>query len=101
MVTIFSISKKKKKPSKNKQTKKQYCGLLGGLTFYRTCHICKCEKKNTKMNIFPLSCTGHVHKYVQKDPFCGLYSSLQLHNLFLVHAMEEFLFLVSSGGGLY
>lgn len=37
--------------------KKKYCGLLGGLTFYRTCHICKRWKKSWRP---PFSCTGHV-----------------------------------------
>lgn len=79
-------------------SKKEYCGLLGGLTFYRTCHICKSgEKKNTKntkMNIFPFlhrACTNT--NYVQKGPFLwARYSSLQLHNFFLVHTFGRLSF---------
>lgn len=62
--------------------KKTYCGILGGLTFYRICLICKSKKKNLeneeknekqtkKCN---LSCTWHVQNPVvyNEDPFCGL-----------------------------
>lgn len=40
--------------------KKEYCGLLGGLTFYRTRHICKSDKVKKKKKTLPFSCTGHV-----------------------------------------
>lgn len=43
--------------------KKEYCGLLGGLIFYRIRHICKSDKTEKKK--YPkmkssLFCTGHV-----------------------------------------
>lgn len=49
---------------------KENCGLLGGLTFYRTCHICESEKV-TKKN--PFSCTGHVQTQLctKQSPFVG------------------------------
>lgn len=54
--------------------KKEYCGLLGGLTFYRTRHICKSEK-NRKKKIqkwkSSLSCTGHVQTDMFRTLFVG------------------------------
>lgn len=79
--------------------KKEYCGLLGGLTFYRTRHICKSEKKKKRKKIekwtSSLSCTGHVQTQLcTKGPFLwAKYSSLQLHNFFLVHASGRLSFL--------
>lgn len=86
MVTIFSI------------LKKEYCGLLGGLTFYRTRHICKSgkkKKKTFKNEHLPFLAQGmYQHNYVQKGPFLwAMYSSLQLHNFFLVHASGRLSFL--------
>ena len=86
MVTIFSIFKK------------EYCGLLGGLIFYRTRHICKSEKKKKqtyKNEYLPFLAQGmYKHNYVQKGPFLwAMYSSLQLHNFFLVHASGRLSFL--------
>lgn len=79
--------------------KKEYCGLLGGLTFYRTRHICKSDKvkkkkkKNTSLFLHR-ACTKQI-------PFCGLCTLfLQLHN-FLVHASgRPSLLGWTSGGGL-
>lgn len=90
MVTIFSIFKK------------EYCGLLGGLTFYRTCHICKSEKKikKKKKNIFPFLAQG-MYKH-EKDPFCGLRTlPFSYITSFWYMLLGGFLFSVSSGGGLY
>lgn len=55
--------------------KKEYCGLLGGLTFYRTRHICKSEKKKTKTyknEHLPFLAQGMYTKMYKNDPFCGL-----------------------------
>lgn len=72
MVTIFYIKKIQKK---------EYVRILGGLTFYRICHICKSEenkenkkktrqkeKKNTQH--LPLLVQGmYKHRCVQKGAF--------------------------------
>lgn len=90
--------------------KKEYCGLLGGLTFYRTRHICKSEKKTKKKKIYknehlPFLAQGmYKHNYVQKGPFlwatvCTLPFSYITSFWYML--LGGFLFLVSSGGGLY
>lgn len=82
--------------------KKEYCGLLGGLTFYRTRHICKSEKKKKKYKNehLPFLAQGmYKHNYVQKGPFCGL-GTLPFSYItsFWYMLLGGFLFLVSPGG---
>lgn len=90
-----------------KKKKKENCGLLGGSTFYRTCLICKSEKKKDK-NIqkwtSSLSCTGHVQTQTmyKKDPFCGRCTLPFSYIIsFWYMLLGDCFFLVSSGGGLY
>lgn len=85
-------------------SKKEYCGLLGGLTFYRTRHICKSGKKKIQKIqkwTSSLSCTGHVQTQImyKKDPFCGL-GTLPFSYItsFWYILLGGFLFVVSSGG---
>lgn len=86
MVTIFSIFKKK------------YCGLLGGLTFYRTRHICKSEEKKKiksyKNEHLPFLALGmYKHICTKRTLLWAMYASLQLHNFLLVHASGRLSFL--------
>lgn len=82
-----------------KKERKEYCGLLGGLTFYRTCHICKSwgekgEKNMTKT--FPFlhrTCTNTI--LYRMDPLRGLGTNPSSYiTLFWYTLLGGFLFLV-------
>lgn len=49
--------------------KKKYCGLLGGLTFYRTCHICNRRGKKGEGPPPFLAQGMYKHNYVRYGPF--------------------------------